>query len=103
MKIEDLENYIALFREWIEQKAVPLLQDENASRLDSWRKELSSAERLLDERPELPIAFLGPSQQGKSSLINAIVGETVLPVGYRPSAEIILPWAAIPPIQSFHF
>src|SRR5262249_27260918 len=31
--------------------------------------------------PELPIAFIGPSQQGKSSLINAIVGETILAVG----------------------
>ncbi len=81
MKVDDLQNYISLFREWLDHRALPLLHAENPALLQNWRDELVAAERLLDEKPELPIAFLGPSQQGKSSLINAIVGENVLPVG----------------------
>lgn len=81
MSVAELHAYIRSFSEWVETHAAPLLQVHHASLLDSWREELASAGRLLDEKPELPIALLGPSQQGKSSLINAMVGETILPVG----------------------
>jgi hypothetical protein len=81
MRPEDLQNYIGMFREWLETRATPLLQTDNLSLVTGWRAELAAAERLLDHKPELPIAFIGPSQQGKSSLINAIVGETILAVG----------------------
>jgi hypothetical protein len=81
MRAEDLQSYIANFREWLDLHANPLLQTETPSLVASWRAELAAAERLLEYKPELPIAFIGPSQQGKSSLINAIVGETILAVG----------------------
>jgi hypothetical protein len=81
MRAKDLQNYIANFHKWIDLHGGPLLQAEQASLVANWREELAAAERLLEEKPELPIAFLGPSQQGKSSLINALVGENVLPVG----------------------
>ena len=81
MTVDDLKKYIALCRRWLDQRAGPLLQAQNPTLLTNWRDELLAAERLLEDKPELPIALLGPSQQGKSSLINAIVGETALPVG----------------------
>ena len=86
MKVEDLQSYITLFRDWLNERAAPLLHGENPSLVLAWRDELATAERLLDEKPELPIALLGPSQQGKSSLINAIVGENILPVAVPQSA-----------------
>ena len=81
MRVQDLRSYIAKFNEWIDQHGGPLLQGEQPSLVANWRSELAAAERLLEVKPELPIAFLGPSQQGKSSLINALLGENVLPVG----------------------
>src|SRR6516164_5155740 len=80
MRPEDLQSYIAKFRDWLDQ-AAPLLQTDHSAVVTSWREEVAAAERLLEEKPELPIALLGPSQQGKSSLINAIVGDNILPVG----------------------
>jgi hypothetical protein len=81
MRAEDLRDYIHRFREWIDLEAAPVLHAEQAEALACWRDELVSAERLLEGKPELPIAFLGPSQQGKSSLINALLGENILAVG----------------------
>src|SRR5215831_5518905 len=81
MSTEALESYIARFREWLDSHAAKALHCEQAKVVATWREELASAERLLEVRPELPIAFLGPSQQGKSSLINALLGENVLAVG----------------------
>jgi hypothetical protein len=81
MRPEDLQSYIARFREWLDLHAAPVLQSGHSAVVTNWREELGAAERLLEQKPELPIAFIGPSQQGKSSLINAIVGETILAVG----------------------
>jgi hypothetical protein len=81
VRTEDLHSYIAKFREWLNQQGAHSLRAEQESLLCTWRDELAAAERLLEERTELPIALLGPAQQGKSSLINALLGENVLPVG----------------------
>jgi GTPase SAR1 family protein len=81
MSVEKLHDYIAEFREWLAAHGEPSLQSQQASLVADWREELSAAERLLEAKPELPIAFLGPAQQGKSSLINALLGENILAVG----------------------
>ena len=81
MKPEDLQKFIAEFRHWLEQAGAPCLTDDHKLLLESWHQELAAAEGLLERKPELPIAFLGPSQQGKSSLINALLGENILAVG----------------------
>jgi hypothetical protein len=81
MSVEKLRDYIAEFRAWLDAHGEPSLQSQQASLIADWREELSAAERLLEAKPELPIAFLGPAQQGKSSLINALLGENILAVG----------------------
>src|SRR5262245_47865540 len=81
MSVDQLREYIANFRNWLDQHGSRALQEDQRSLVTSWREELAAAERLLEAKPELPIAFLGPSQQGKSSLINALLGENILAVG----------------------
>lgn len=81
MKTKELQDYIAKFRKWVDLQAAPVLEADHSAVVTSWREDLDAAERLLEQKSELPIAFIGPSQQGKSSLINAIVGETILAVG----------------------
>jgi predicted GTPase len=81
MSVEHLRDYIVEFREWLKLHGEPSLQTQQAPLLANWRDELAAAERLLEAKPELTIAFLGPSQQGKTSLINALLGENILAVG----------------------
>jgi Dynamin family len=81
MNPAELQNFIADFRHWLDHVGAPCLTDDHKLLLESWHQELAAAERLLEKKPELPIAFLGPSQQGKSSLINALLGENILAVG----------------------
>lgn len=81
MNVDALRDYIAYLRTWLDQEATPCMPPESMPLLESWRDELSTADGLLQEKPELPIAFLGPSQQGKSSLINALLGQNILAVG----------------------
>lgn len=81
MTPDELQNFIAEFRHWLDHAGAPCLTDDHKLLLESWHEELAAAEKLLEKKPELPIAFLGPSQQGKSSLINALLGENILAVG----------------------
>jgi hypothetical protein len=81
MNPEALQNFIAEFRAWLKEHGSPCLTEQHQSLLEGWHQELTAAENLLERKPELPIAFLGPSQQGKSSLINALLGENILAVG----------------------
>lgn len=78
---QELRHYIDSFRTWLERHAEPLCHDDHAEMVQQWKQDLREAESLLAHQPELPIAMLGPSQQGKSSLINALLGENVLAVG----------------------
>lgn len=81
MSVDEINQFVDEFRRWIEEQGVPCLTGEHSLLVASWQEELEAAKRLLEHKPELPIAFLGPSQQGKSSLINALVGENILAVG----------------------
>lgn len=81
MSIHKLLTYIEEFRAWIGKHREAVSESGQAELLNQWDEELAHTERLLKVKPELPIAFLGPSQQGKSSLINAMLGENILAVG----------------------
>jgi hypothetical protein len=81
MSDDRLRRYIEEFRAWLTERGLPSLRAEQGSLAKGWGEDLAAAERLLERQPELPIAFLGPSQQGKSSLINALLGENILAVG----------------------
>lgn len=80
MSVKKLHDFIGQFRAWLTSRVTPILKQQSPM-IETWCDELSCAERLLEKKPELPIAFLGPSQQGKSSLINALLGENILAVG----------------------
>jgi len=78
---QDLKTYLVEVRNFLEKKVEPLFNGKYASELQGWKSELDAIEKLLEPKPDLTLAMLGPTQQGKSSLINALLGEKVLAVG----------------------
>jgi GTP-binding protein EngB required for normal cell division len=57
---------------------------------------LRACEALSGEEPPLDVAVLGQFKSGKSSLLNAVLGETVFPVGAVPVTAVITRAAAGP-------
>jgi len=52
-------------------------------------RQLQTCERLLDQDQIIDLAFLGQFKAGKSSLINALIGNDILPVGVIPVTTTI--------------
>src|SRR5579884_4165839 len=57
--------------------------------LASLQPTLSACEALSGEDSSLDVAVLGQFKSGKSSLLNAVLGEAVFPVGAIPVTAII--------------
>lgn len=64
-----------------EEKIRPLLEAEQHVRVDGLVRHADVLRASLARPERLQVGFLGESQVGKSSLINAVVGQTVLPSG----------------------
>lgn len=77
----------------------PLLKIENLLRvigqakdkfqLVSLARQFDAAKSLLSENPPIDVAVLGQFKAGKSSFLNSLVGEDVLPVGAIPVTTAI--------------
>ena len=52
--------------------------------LVSLSRSLEAAEKLLNENSPIDVAVLGQFKAGKSSFLNSLMGEAVLPVGVVP-------------------
>lgn len=57
--------------------------------LRSLRSALSACEALVGDRAKLDVAVLGQFKSGKSSLLNALVGSDILPVGAVPVTAVV--------------
>lgn len=57
--------------------------------LVSLNRSLEATERLLNESSLIDVAILGQFKAGKSSFINSLIGEPILPVGVIPVTTVI--------------
>lgn len=57
--------------------------------LDSLGESIATARRLLARPDRVSVAVLGSFKAGKSSLINALAGETLMPVAVVPATAIV--------------
>jgi Dynamin family len=69
------------FSQWFEDKVAPLAATPHPFEYSSWRKELVLIRALVDDPDRVRIALIGTTGAGKSSLLNAILGQEILPVG----------------------
>lgn len=68
------------FAQWLDEKVAPLAQETFSQEYAEWRKELEQI-RALAERPgQVRIALVGTTGAGKSTFLNAVLGQEILPV-----------------------
>lgn len=61
----------------------------NSFSIVSLEKQLAAAQDLLLDNPPIDVAVLGQFKAGKSSLLNSLIGQNVLPVGAIPVTTAI--------------
>jgi hypothetical protein len=74
-------NATESFSRWFEETVLHLAASAHPLELASWRKELGLIRSLVEDPDRVRIALIGTTGAGKSSLLNAILGQEILPVG----------------------
>jgi GTP-binding protein EngB required for normal cell division len=73
--------------------------------LSSLIRQLEAADNLLIQNPPIDVAILGQFKAGKSSFINSLLGQQILPVGVIPVTTTItrLQYGEVEQVQVKHF
>lgn len=66
---------------WLDEQVSPVTKPEWSGDLTRWRTEIARIREDLDRPTTARIALVGTTGAGKSSLLNAVLGAEVLPVG----------------------
>ena len=66
---------------WFGEKVAPLASGAYPSEHRAWQSELNWIRRQIDNPERTRIALVGSTGAGKSSFLNAVLGQEVLPVG----------------------
>lgn len=68
------------FAQWLDEKVAPLAQETFSQEYAEWRKELEQIRTLVEKPGQVRIALVGTTGAGKSTFLNAVLGQEVLPV-----------------------
>lgn len=69
------------FEAWFRETLAPLAGPDDRSAFDSWRRELAAVKDLVDDASRVRVALIGTTGAGKSTFLNAVLRQEVLPVG----------------------
>jgi hypothetical protein len=79
--IQYAKSEIQSFSLWMDERVEPLASATYPLELSAWRKELALIRPLIEAPDRLRIALVGATGAGKSTFLNAILGQEVLPIG----------------------
>ena len=66
---------------WLKEKVEPVARVSFPLELAAWRKELDLIRSQIDRPDQVRVALVGSTGAGKSTFLNAVLGQEVLPVG----------------------
>ncbi|MBZ5627184.1 MAG: dynamin family protein, partial [Acidobacteriia bacterium] len=66
---------------WFERHVAPLAVRSYPKQMAQWRKQLAEIQAMLKSPTQVRIALVGTTGAGKSTFLNAVLGQEVLPVG----------------------
>lgn len=69
------------FAKWFEEQLEPFARSSYPLELDSWRREFNLIRDLIEKPDRVRIALVGTTGAGKSTFLNAVLGQEILPVG----------------------
>jgi predicted GTPase len=69
------------FHSWMAEKVSPLAKASYPLELSTWFNELDLIRALVERPDRIRIALVGTTGAGKSTFLNAVLGQEILPVG----------------------
>jgi hypothetical protein len=72
---------IESFSKWFDEELDPFARSSYALELGSWRSEFNLIRSLIDDPERVRVALVGTTGAGKSTFLNAVLGQEILPVG----------------------
>jgi len=69
------------FHSWMAEKVLPLAKSSYPLELSTWFNELDLIRALVERPDRIRIALVGTTGAGKSTFLNSVLGQEILPVG----------------------
>lgn len=69
------------FKKWFDTSVAPIVRSSDLRQLENWEREIEGIRALVEDLNRLRIALVGTTGAGKSTFLNAVLGQEVLPVG----------------------
>lgn len=71
----------SIFGRWMTDKVIPYATVTHPLKLAEWQREIELIRTQIDSPERIRIALIGSTGAGKSTFLNAVLGQEVLPVG----------------------
>lgn len=78
--IDRAKKSVYAFSHWLNERIKPLATEAFPQEFTTWCKELDEVEALVERPARARIALVGTTGAGKSTFLNAVLGQEVLPV-----------------------
>lgn len=92
---------VKAFAGWLERRLAPLVEPHDPDALASWRRELSAISDLVKRPTRVRVALVGTTGAGKSTFLNAVLKQEVLPVGVMHPCTAFVTAVSFAPVPEF--
>jgi hypothetical protein len=75
------KNQLGIFTRWMREKVEQIATQSYPLQLAQWRKEIDLIRNQVERPDRIRIALIGSTGAGKSTFLNAVLGQEILPVG----------------------